>query len=137
MKNTKEDLHGMFMQIALTVSNRSHAKRLKVGAVLVKDLRIISYGWNGMPTGHTNECETNNVTKPEVIHAEFNCIAKCAKSTESTEGSILYVTLSPCVECAKLIIQSGIKEVYYVEKYRDPSGIKLLKKSKIKCHEII
>ena len=128
--------HNTFMKIAGIISNHSYAKRSKVGAILVKDKRIISIGYNGTPHGFNNTCEMKNETKKEVLHAESNCITKCAKSNESSENSILYVTLSPCIECAKLIIQSGIKEVYFKEKYRDDSGLKLLLKAKIKYYEV-
>lgn len=125
------DWHKTYLEIAKLIANHSHANRKKVGAILVKAGRIISTGYNGTPSGFDNNCEIDGVTKPEVLHAESNAIAKCAKSVESSEGAILYVTLSPCFECCKLIIQSGIKEVYYSEIYRDPSGLDLLKKANI------
>lgn len=126
----------IYMDIAQLISKHSHAERKKVGAILVKNNRIISIGYNGTPSGFDNICEENNITKKEVLHAESNCISKCAKSTESTLDSVMYVTLSPCFECAKLIIQCGISKVYYKEKYRDVSGIELLKKANIDCYEI-
>ena len=109
---------------------------MKVGAILVKQNRIISIGYNGTPSGFDNICEIDGLTKMEVLHAESNCISKCARSNENTEGSDMYVTLSPCVECAKLIIQCGISNVYFKYKYRDISGLELLKKAKIKYYEI-
>lgn len=135
MKNNKS-WNLTFIKIAELVSYHSYAKRNKVGAILIKDNRIISIGYNGTPHGFDNNCELNNRTKPEVLHAESNCITKCAKSNESSNNSILYVTLSPCIECAKLIIQSGIKKVYFKKKYRDNSGLMLLKAAKIKYYEI-
>lgn len=126
-----------FMNIAVELSEQSKATRNKVGAILVKDKRIISIGINGTPSGFSNVCEENGVTKKEVLHAESNCIAKCSISTESSFGSTLYTTLSPCYECSKIIIQSGIKSVYYKKKYRDLDGIKLLKKAKIDVYELL
>lgn len=123
--------HKTYLEIAQLIGNHSYAERKKVGAIIVKAGRIISTGYNGTPSGFDNICEVNGTTKPEVLHAESNAIAKCAKSVESSEGSVLYVTLSPCFECCKLIIQSGIKEVYFSEMYRDPSGLELLSKANI------
>lgn len=126
-----------YLEIAKLISYHSKAERKKVGAILVKDGRIISTGYNGTPSGFDNACEIDGTTKPEVLHAESNAIAKCAKSTENSNDSILYVTLSPCIECAKLIIQCGIKEVYYLEKYRESDGLELLQKANINCYELI
>lgn len=113
------------MQVAEVYANLSTATRLKVGAVIVKDnRRIISIGYNGMPSGWTNECEYQDsfdgkwITKPEVLHAETNAIAKVARSNESAEGATLYTTHSPCLECAKLIYQSGIKRVVWRTQYK-------------------
>ncbi len=117
------------MEVAEVFANLSTAKRLKVGAILVKNQRIISIGYNGTPEGWCNCCEDeNNKTLPEVIHSEMNCINKLAKSNESGEGSVMFVTHSPCMECAKSIYGAGIKEVYYKNSYRDDSGIQFLKK---------
>jgi dCMP deaminase len=129
--------HNTYLEIAELIGRHSKAERNKVGAILVKSNRIISIGFNGTPSGFDNACEIENITKPEVLHAESNCISKCAKSTESSEGATLYVTLSPCFECAKLIIQCGIKEVYFTKKYRKDDGIELLKKANISCYEKI
>ena len=126
--------HYTYLEIAKLISAHSKAERKKVGAILVKDGRIISIGYNGTPSGFDNTCELNGITKSEVLHAETNCISKCTKSTESSEGAILYVTLSPCLECAKLIIQCGIKQVYYSETYHETDGIELLKKANIFCY---
>jgi dCMP deaminase len=116
-----------YMGMAELIAQHSHAVRNKVGAILVKDNRVISVGYNGTPQGFNNDCEDQEGnTKKEVLHAESNAISKCAKSTESSENSTLYVTLSPCIECAKLIIQCGIDRVVYKEKYRDESGTTLL-----------
>jgi len=121
-----------YMDTAKVFAELSHARRLHVGAIVVKDDRIISIGYNGMPSGWDNCCETvDNTTKPEVLHAETNAIAKLARSTESGDGAAMFITHSPCIECAKLIYQSGIKEVYYGNDYRDDAGIEFLKKSGI------
>lgn len=122
----------LFMDIAKRVAQMSYAKRNKVGAIIEKDGRVISMGWNGTPSGFDNACEdANNVTKPEVIHAEINSISKLARSTDSGDCSTMYVTLSPCVECSKIIIQTGIKRVVYAEEYRITDGIELLRNAGI------
>lgn len=132
-----EQWHVTYLDIAKLIAKHSHAERKKTGAIIVKDIRIISTGYNGTPAGFPNQCEDSNFnTLPEVLHAESNAITKCAKSTESSEGSILYTTLSPCIECAKLIIQAGIKEVYYFEEYRTKEGIELLEFANIKTTKI-
>lgn len=130
----KEKFKRAYMQTAQTFAKLSSAQRLHVGAIIVKDDRIISIGYNGMPSGWSNVCEDVHEdgslkTKPEVLHAETNAIAKLAKSTESGDGADLFVTHSPCIECAKLIYQSGIKSVYYNVEYRDEAGINFLKAS--------
>lgn len=113
-------------------SENSYCKRRKVGALLVKDKMIISDGYNGTPSGFENVCEDdNNVTKPYVLHAEANAITKVARSNNSSQGATLYVTSSPCIECAKLIIQAGISRVIYSEKYRLEDGINLLRRAGI------
>jgi dCMP deaminase len=116
----------LYLDIAERVAKESYCKRLQVGAVIVKDGNIISFGYNGTPTGMPNNCEDNNVTHSYVLHAESNAITKACKSPISTEGATLYLTHSCCIECAKLIIQSGIKKVYYIQDYRDKAGINLL-----------
>ena len=117
----------MYMSIAEIISKRSTAIKKKVGAVIVKDNSIISYGYNGTPSGFSNMCEDGNgKTKPEVLHAESNAISKVSKSTFSSDKATLYVTMSPCIECAKLIIQSGIVKVIYKDYYKDISGLELL-----------
>jgi len=136
----KEKFKRAYMQTAHTFAELSHARRLKVGCIIVKDDRIISIGYNGMPSVWDNNCEDEHLhedgsttykTKPEVLHAESNAIAKLARSNESGEGASVFVTHSPCLECAKLIYQAGISQVYYQEKYRDVAGIDFLQKSKI------
>lgn len=113
-------------------AENSYCERRKVGALLVKNNMIISDGYNGTPSGFENVCEDeNNVSKPYVLHAEANAITKVARSSNSSEGSTLYVTASPCVECAKLIIQSGIKRVVFGEHYRITDGLDLLKRAGI------
>jgi dCMP deaminase len=135
----KQKFVNLYSDIAKRVAELSYAQRLHVGAIVVKDDRIISLGYNGMPAGWDNDCEDVLVdgissvlkTKPEVLHAESNAIAKLAKSNDSGDGADLFITHSPCLECAKLIYQSGISRVYYGEKYRDDSGVNFLKKSGI------
>jgi dCMP deaminase len=136
--NLKEKFIRLYMDWAKRVSELSHARRLQVGAVIVKDDSVISYGYNGMPSGWDNNCEieiqqpvgrVNLVTKPEVLHAESNAISKLAKSTNSGVGSTMFLTHSPCMECAKLIYQSGIDTVYYDTSYRSNDGIEFLQKS--------
>jgi dCMP deaminase len=119
-------LDEVFINIAKEIGNLSHCTRSKVGAVLVKDGNVISFGYNGTPAGMDNGCEENNVTKDEVIHAEMNAILKAAKSGNAVEGSTLYLTLSPCKECSKLILQSGVKKVVYLNMYRNLDGIQFL-----------
>jgi dCMP deaminase len=140
----KDKFVNLYIDWAHRVAELSHARRLKVGAVVVKDNHV-TYGYNGMPSGWDNDCE--NIigyhhgdpvykTKPEVLHAESNAIAKLAKSNESADGADLFVTHSPCIECAKLIHQSGIRRVYYGANYRDDAGIKFLKQSGITVTKI-
>lgn len=163
----KQKYIDLYMDWAKRCAKLSHARRLHVGAVIVKDDTVISYGYNGMPAGWDNNCEDKDwmdrgaggwlnpdeieerwpyveyneeaeeeyryrlKTKPEVLHAESNAIAKLAKSTNSGLGADLFVTHSPCLDCAKLIYQSGIRRVYFGENYRDDSGIEFLKKSNV------
>ena len=110
--------------------------RLNVGAVIVKDRNVIAFGYNGTPHGFPNVCELDNVTKPEVIHAEANAILKAARSTESTEGATLFCTHSCCVECAKMIIQSGITHFIYKTQYRDDTGLRLLQRAGIEVEQM-
>ena len=120
------------MRMAKIWSENSYCERRKVGALLVKDKMIISDGYNGTPSGFENQCEDEeNHTKAYVLHAEANAITKVARSHNSSEGATLYVTASPCIECAKLIIQSGIKRVVYGENYRILDGIDLLQRAGI------
>ena len=124
-------IENVYMQNAYQFAELSYAKRRKVGCVIVKDSQVISFGYNGTPHGFDNECEIDNTTKTEVLHAESNAIMKVAKSTMSCEGAELYTTTCPCFGCAKLIIQAGIIKVYYTEEYRDMSGVDLLEKAGI------
>lgn len=118
-------------------ATNSYCKRRQVGALLVKDKMIISDGYNGTPSGFENKCEDeNNTTKPYVLHAEANAITKVAKSNNSSEGSTLYITTSPCIECAKLIIQAGIARVVYSEKYRITDGLDLLDRAEVELLHI-
>jgi dCMP deaminase len=153
------------MQMAYQIAKLSYAKRRRVGCIIVKDKQIISTGYNGTPHGFENGCEEEQVryyenpghaltleekgytcdsgccskvvTKREVLHAESNALAKISKSTLSSEGADLYTTTCPCFDCAKLIIQSGIKRVFYSEDYRDMSGVDLLKQAGIEVNEVI
>lgn len=148
----KQKFVDLYMDWAKRCSQLSHAQRLQVGAVIVKDDTVISYGYNGMPAGWDNNCEEEVVvavvdgvpqreikelkTKKEVLHAESNAIAKLAKSHNSGDGAGLFVTHSPCIECAKLIHQSGIRRVYYGENYRDDAGIRFLEASGITVEQV-
>ena len=121
-----------YMRMARIWAENSYCTRRQVGALLVKDQMIISDGFNGTPSGFENNCEDeNNMSKPYVLHAEANAITKVARSSNSSQGATLYVTASPCIECAKLIIQSGIKRVVYGEDYRIMDGLNLLKRAGI------
>ena len=150
----------LYMDWATRLSKLSHAERLKVGAVIVKDDTVISYGYNGMPAGWDNDCENrvyanewtidaaewqykdetgkpyNLKTKPAVLHAESNAISKLARSSNSGAGADIFITHSPCLECAKLIYQSGISRVYYCQDYRDRSGVDFLLSSRIPVEKI-
>lgn len=122
-----------YIRMARIWAENSYCKRRQVGALLVKDKTIISDGYNGTPSGFPNVCEDDNdTTFPYVLHAEANAIAKVAQSNNSSDGATLYVTASPCIECAKLIIQAGIKRVVYSEKYRLTDGIDLLERAGVK-----
>lgn len=124
------ELDKRYIRMATIWAENSYCKRRRVGALIVKDKMIISDGYNGTPSGFENVCEDeNNVTKPYVLHAEANAITKIARSNNSSEGATLYVTASPCIECAKLIIQAGIRRVVYSEKYRLEDGLELLRQA--------
>lgn len=123
----KEKYKKVNMKFAVAVSELSHCERRKVGCIIVNDHNFV-YGYNGTPEGWDNCCEEDDVTKEEVLHAESNALSKIAKSPISSEGASLFVTLSPCLHCAKMIHQAGIKEVYYKEEYRITDGIEFLKK---------
>lgn len=138
-----------YMKIAETTAELSYAKRRQVGAVIVRENQILATGYNGMPSGWDNNCEepvhgfdsngkaavVDTKTRQEVLHAESNAIAKVARSTESSEGAILFCTTAPCIECAKLIYQSGIKSVYYRDAYRNTDGLNFLKQSDVNVHQ--
>lgn len=164
--NKQQKYNQLYMDIAERVSKMSHACRLHVGAIIVKDGRIISMGWNGMPAGWDNNCEYKDYdlskdfngnhfpdpynhypfiddtgryglkTRPEVLHAETNALAKLAKSTESGNNATMFITHSPCLDCAKLIFQSGISNVFYRDSYRSETGIQFLEKSGIEVKKI-
>ena len=129
------ELDKRYLRMAAVWAENSYCKRRQVGALIVKDQMIISDGYNGTPAGFENVCEDeNNVTKPYVLHAEANAITKVARSnnsSDSSKGATIYVTSAPCIECAKLIIQSGIKRVVYSEKYRMEDGCNLLQRAGI------
>ncbi|MEL1255095.1 dCMP deaminase family protein [Flavobacterium sp. DGU38] len=126
-----------YLRIAREWGSLSYCKRKQVGAIIVKDRMIISDGYNGTPTGFENCCEDENgLTRWDVLHAEANAILKVARSTQSCEGATLYITLSPCKECSKLIHQSGIRRVVYQNGYRDDSGIQFLLKAGVEVEHI-
>jgi len=131
--NTKQkELDKRYLRMALIWAENSYCQRRQVGALVVKDKMIISDGYNGTPSGFENVCEDESgVTKPYVLHAEANALTKIACSNNNSKDSTMYVTASPCIECAKLIIQAGIKRVVYSEKYRLTDGIDLLQRAKI------
>ena len=142
MKQKFVDAH---MAAAEVYSKLSSAKRLQVGCVVVKDNTIIGIGYNGMPSGWTNDCEdviqlsddtVELKTKPEVLHAETNALAKIARSTNSSEGASLFVTHAPCIDCAKLIYQSGINSIYYRNSYRDEKGVDFLKQCGVEVSKV-
>ena len=148
----KPKLLQAYMQTAKTFADLSHARRLHVGAIVVKNDRIISIGYNGMPAGWDNNCEDESVepyagfegsihrivlkTKPEVLHAESNAISKLARSSESGDGSVMFITHAPCIDCAKLIFQSGIRQVFYGEDYRSRDGIEFLQKCQVEVKQV-
>lgn len=132
MDNKQTLLDKRYLRMARIWAENSYCKRRQVGALVVKDKMIISDGYNGTPSGFENQCEDdNNITKPYVLHAEANAITKLARSSNNSDGATIYITASPCIECAKLIIQAGIKRVVYGEKYRLEDGINLLKRANI------
>ncbi len=135
--NKQHQLDQRYLKMAAIWSLNSYCRRRKVGALLVKDKMIISDGYNGTPSGFENVCEDeNNQTKPYVLHAEANAITKVAKSGNSSDKATMYVTSSPCMECAKLIIQAGIRRVVYTENYRSEDGINLLKRAGIEVRNV-
>ncbi|WP_075602732.1 dCMP deaminase family protein [Saccharicrinis aurantiacus] len=126
-----------YLRMAYVWAENSYCVRRQVGAIIVRDKMIISDGYNGTPSGFENNCEDeNNLTKPYVLHAEANAITKVARSNNSSEGATLYVTASPCIECAKLIVQAGINRVVFSEKYRIEDGVILLKRANIEVIHI-
>lgn len=129
MEEKQRQLDERYLRMAQIWSENSYCLRRKVGALIVRDNMIISDGFNGTPSGFPNICEENNVTFPYVLHAEANAITKVARSNNSSEGSTLYVTASPCMECSKLIIQAGIKRVVFSDLYRIQDGLELLRRA--------
>lgn len=140
MKTPEEKKHELdlrYLRMARIWAENSYCERRKVGALIVKDKMIISDGYNGTPAGFENVCEDeNHLTKPYVLHAEANAITKIARSGNNSEGATLYVTDAPCIECSKLIIQSGIKKVFYARQYRLTDGIDLLQRAGIEVHHL-
>ena len=138
MKTPEEKKHELdlrYLRMARIWAENSYCERRNVGALIVKDKMIISDGYNGTPAGFENVCEDeNHLTKPYVLHAEANAITKIARSGNNSEGATLYVTDAPCIECSKLIIQSGIKKVFYARQYRLTDGIDLLQRAGIEVH---
>lgn len=138
MKTPEEKKHELdlrYLRMARIWAENSYCERRKVGALIVKDKMIISDGYNGTPAGFENVCEDeNHLTKPYVLHAEANAITKIARSGNNSEGATLYVTDAPCIECSRLIIQSGIKKVFYARQYRLTDGIDLLQRAGIEVH---
>ena len=144
----KQKFIDLYMDWALRLAKLSHARRLQVGAVIVKDDTVISYGYNGMPSGWDNNCEDEITvemdekfvktlkTKPEVLHAESNAVSKLAKSSNSGLNADIFITHAPCIDCAKLILQSGIRRVYYGTQYRDDYGVKFLQTSGVEVTKI-
>lgn len=137
MDKKQQDLDLRYLRMAEIWSENSYCTRRKVGALIVKDKMIISDGYNGTPSGFENVCEDeNNVTKPYVLHAEANAITKIARSGNNSDGATLYVTDAPCIECSKLIIQSGIKRVIYSRSYRMTDGVDLLRRAGIEVLQL-
>lgn len=134
VKQTKLDQR--YLAMARIWSLNSYCVRRQVGALMVKDKMIISDGYNGTPSGFENVCEEGDVTKPYVLHAEANAISKVARSNNSSMGATMYITAAPCIECAKLIIQSGISRVVYSEEYRSTEGIELLRRAGINVEQV-
>ena len=133
----QEQFDRRYLEMADIWSKNSYCKRRQVGALIVKGKMIISDGYNGTPSGFENICEDDdNKTKPYVLHAEANAITKVAKSNNSSEGATLYITTSPCMECSKLIIQSGIKRVVFCDKYHNVDGLNLLERANIELNHI-
>ncbi|MDR2585125.1 MAG: dCMP deaminase family protein [Prevotellaceae bacterium] len=137
MENKQEQVDRRYLEMAEVWAKNSYCIRRQVGALLVKDKMIISDGYNGTPSGFENVCEDEHgVTKPYVLHAEANAITKVAKSGNSSDGATLYITSSPCMECAKLIIQAGIKRVVYCDSYHKADGVELLQRARIEVKQI-
>lgn len=135
--NSKQrKLDERYLAMARIWSLNSYCVRRQVGALMVKDKMIISDGYNGTPSGFENVCEEEGQTKPYVLHAEANAISKVAKSNNSSMGATMYITASPCIECAKLIIQAGISRVVYSEEYRSAEGLDLLRRAGIKVEQV-
>ncbi|MDR3309151.1 MAG: dCMP deaminase family protein [Tannerella sp.] len=135
--NKQQDIDRRYLRMAKIWAESSYCKRRQVGTLIVKDQMIISDGYNGTPAGFENVCEDeNDLTKPYVLHAEANAITKVAASNNNSRGATIYVTSSPCIECAKLIIQAGIKRIVFSEKYRTEEGLRLLERAGIEIEFI-
>jgi dCMP deaminase len=137
LQDKQNKVDRLYLKMAKVWAENSHCKRSQVGCLIVNNRQIISDGYNGTPSGFSNNCEDcDNNTLPTVLHAEANAITKIAKSTNSAEGSTLYVTLSPCFDCAKLIIQAGIKRIVYSEVYRKTDSFKLFEEAGIEIKQM-
>lgn len=133
----KEKIKKFYIETLKNIEKLSYAKRNKVGCLIIKGNNIVAFGYNGTPPGFDNCCEIDETTsKPEVIHAEVNAIAKCAREGISTNGASMFISVSPCFDCSKLILQSGIKEVYYLREYRIKESLELLRRSNIKVEQL-
>lgn len=148
----RQKYNDLYMDLAFRIAEMSYAKRLNVGCVIVKDNNIISFGWNGMPAGWDNNCEvetseivdidsriitpSQTVTRPEVLHAEENALMKLCRSTNSSQDASMYITHAPCIKCARLIHQAGIKSIFFTEEYRNEDGLVFLDKCGVEIEQI-
>lgn len=148
----RQKYNDLYMDLAFRIAEMSHAKRLNVGCVIVKDNNIISFGWNGMPAGWDNNCEfetseivdidsrtitpSQTITRPEVLHAEENSLMKLCRSTQSSQDASMYITHAPCIKCARLIHQAGIKSVFYGDEYRSVDGLVFLEKCGVQIEQV-
>lgn len=137
MKNNFTRVDYMYMNMAILVSNYSYAERKKVGAIIVDKYHCLAEAYNGMPRGWDNNCEVDNITNTEVLHAESNLLSKLLIKGISSKNTTVYITLSPCIHCAKLLYQAGVSRIIYLEKYRDDSGLLFLDKCNILTQQMV